>query len=110
MVAFFQTYGFWIFLIVMFLLMTRMHGGHGGHGMSGCCGMGGMDHDQQGGQRQHTGSEPKSDDRARVIHYNEDSRDYYQPYQARIRDVPVEVETEGSTEQPSAPQHIHKYG
>ena len=43
---FLQTYGIWILLGALFILMMRMHGGgmHG-HGMGGGCGMG-MEHDQ----------------------------------------------------------------
>lgn len=111
MIAFLQTYGFWIILIVLFFLMMRMHGGHGGHGghgMGGGCGIGGMNHDQQGGHHQHTGGEPKSADQARVIPSNEGERDYYQPPQARVRDFSAQEEIEGRVEQPSAAtQHVH---
>lgn len=96
MVAFLQTYGFWIILIALFLLMMRMHGGHGGHGMGGGCGMGGMEHDQPGGHQQHAGSTPKSDEQALVIPSDEDGRDDYQSYQGRVRAVPTREAAEWS--------------
>lgn len=106
MIAFLQTYGFWIILIVLFLLMMRMHGGHG---MGGGCGMGGMEHDQQGGHHHHTDGEPKSDDQARVIPYNEDRRDDYQLSQGRVRELPTQEDTEWSADKPPvATQHVHE--
>lgn len=110
MVAFLQTYGFWIILIALFLLMMRMHGGQGGHGMGGGCGMGGMEHDQPDGHHQHTGSAPKSADQARVVPANEDWRDDSHPYQGRVRDLPTQEATEWSEDQPSvAPPQVHEY-
>jgi hypothetical protein len=47
MIAFLQTYGFWIVLIALFILMMRMQSGRSGHGTGGCCGMGGMEHGHQ---------------------------------------------------------------
>jgi hypothetical protein len=109
MIAFLQTYGFWIFFIVLFLLMMRMHGGHGGHGMGGGCGMGGMEHDQQGGHHHHTDGEPKSDDQARVISYDENRSFDRQPYQARVRDLPSQEGTQSNEDTPYvAAQHVHK--
>ncbi len=106
MIAFFQTYGFWIVLIVLFILMMRLHGGHGGHGMGGCCGMGGMEHDQQdrAAYHHHSSAEPKSDDeRPGVIPYAGDeyadrSRSSQQE-QLQIRDLPAE-QTESSDDKP----------
>lgn len=106
MIAFLQTYGFWIILGVLFLLMMRMHSGHG---MGGCCGMGGMEHDQQGGRHHHTDGEPKSDDQAGVIPYSEDMRDGYQPYQCRVRDFYAQDNMEGSAYKPAiSTQHVHE--
>lgn len=44
MFEFVQTYGSWIVLGLLFLVMMRMHGSHGG---AGGCGMGCHDHSRE---------------------------------------------------------------
>lgn len=98
MIAFLQTYGFWLIFIALFILMMRMHGGHGGHGMGGGCGMGGMEHDQQQGSsaRYHqSGAESRSSsEQPHVVPYAEneytDHYGYHQQDQPRVRELPAE--------------------
>jgi hypothetical protein len=97
MITFLQTYGFWIFFIILFVLMMRMHGG---------CGMGGMEHDHQdqsAHQHQRSAEPMSSDEQPRVIPYTGNEYDdryrYNQQDQPRDREFPAE-HTDGSDDRP----------
>ena len=100
MFPFLQTYGLWIVLIALFLLMIRMHGGCGGHGIGGCCGMGGMEQDQSAHHHQSRAEPKSSDEPPRVVTSaeNEDQYRSYQQEQPRVRVLPPLGESPGHCE------------